>query len=65
MNLAIIGCSYTNYWDGNLFGNTYPKLIADDHSDINVYDASIGGAGNDSCYLRLRNIERNFGLFNK
>lgn len=65
MNLAIIGCSYTNYWDGNLFGNTYPKLIADDHSNINVYDASIGGSGNDSCYLRLRNIERNFGPIDK
>ena len=59
MNLAIIGCSYSNYYDGDCFGNTYPKLIADNYSNINVYDASLGGASNDSCYLRLQNIEKN------
>ena len=65
MNLAIIGCSYSNYYDGDCFGNTYPKLIADNYSNINVYDASLGGASNDSCYLRLQNIEKNFGSIDK
>jgi len=65
MNLAIIGCSYSNFWDGDIFGKTYPKLIADDYPDINIYDASLGGAGNDSCYLRLQNIEKNFGSIDK
>ena len=36
--------------------------VIKDNLNITVYDASIGGCGNNSLYLRVKNIEKNFIL---
>lgn len=65
MKIAVLGCSYSNWWDANIFNESVPALIAKDNANITVYDASIGGCGNNSLYLRVKNIEKNFGSLDK
>ena len=65
MKIAVLGCSYSNWWDAEIFNESVPALIAKNNLDITVYDASIGGGGNNSLYLRVKNIEKNFGSLDK
>jgi hypothetical protein len=63
--LFIVGCSYTNWNDGDCFGKSYPALIAKEYPDWHIYDASECGGTNDSAYLRLRHFEKLYGAPNK
>jgi hypothetical protein len=63
--LFIVGCSYTNFRDGECFGKSYPALIAKDYPHWHIYDASEPGGSNDSVYLRLRYLEKLYGAPDK
>lgn len=65
MRIAVLGCSYSNWWDGNIFNESVPALIAKDNANITMYDASVGGSGNNSLYLRVKHIEKEFGPLDK
>jgi hypothetical protein len=63
--IFIVGCSYTNWNDGDCFGESYPALIAKEYPNWHVYDASEPGGSNDSVYLRLRYLEKLYGAPDK
>jgi len=61
-NLAVVGCSYSHYADGNCLFKSYPAYIAENFPDWNVVDLSSPGSSNDSAYLRLFNFEHNYKI---
>ena len=61
-NLAIIGCSYTHWYDSNALLQTYPYLIAKNFPNYKVYDLSIPGGGNSSAFLRCKFVEDYYGI---
>lgn len=63
--IFIVGCSYTNWNDGDCFGESYPALIAKEYPNWHVYDKSEPGGSNDSVYLRLRYLEKLYGAPDK
>ena len=63
--IFIVGCSYTNWNDGDCLGESYPALIAKEYPNWHVYDASEPGGSNDSVYLRLRYLEKLYGAPDK
>jgi len=62
MNIAFLGCSYSNWYDGDCFGESYPALFAKNNPDVNVWDLSIPGSSNDSLYFRLLYAEKHFNI---
>lgn len=61
-NLAIVGCSYTHYYDGNCLFESYPALVAKQYKDYNVIDLSVPGGTNDSVYYRIRSFEKEYNI---
>lgn len=57
-SIAILGCSYTHWHDGNCELESYPALIAKKYKNYNVVDLSIPGGSNDSAYLRLQSFQK-------
>lgn len=52
--LAIVGCSYSHWSDGNCCHQSYPFLIAEQFLDYEIVDLSIPGSSNNSAYLRIK-----------
>jgi len=55
--IAVVGCSYSHWDDGECFLESYPALIAKNYPDYNVVDLSAPGSSNDSAYMRLFHFE--------
>lgn len=61
-NLAVVGCSYSHWADGDCMFKSYPAYIAENYPNWNVVDLSSPGSSNDSAYLRLFNFEHNYKI---
>ena len=59
-NIAVIGCSYSNYRDSNALFETYPALIANYFPEHFVIDLTLPGGSNSSAYLRLKWYEERY-----
>lgn len=57
-NLAIVGCSYTNWRDGDCLLQSYPALIANNFPEYNVIDLSICGDSNATVYYKIKQAEK-------
>lgn len=57
-NVAVIGCSYTNWRDGDCLLQSYPALIANDFPEYNVIDLSICGDSNATVYYKIKQAEK-------
>ena len=57
-NVAVIGCSYTNWRDGDCLLQSYPALIANDFPEYNVIDLSICGDSNSTVYYKIKQAEK-------
>ena len=63
--LFIAGCSYSHWYDGKCFEQTYPALIAKEYPDWHVYDASYGGSAIDGVWWRFQHLEEIYGAPDK
>ena len=62
MKIFAVGCSFSSFHSGKCgLGNSWIHQIAKNYPDAEVYDASLGGAGNDSIQLRFRFLEQKYG----
>ena len=61
-NVAVIGCSYTNWRDGDCLLKSYPALIANDFPAYNVIDLSICGDSNATVYYKIKQAEKQFKI---
>lgn len=57
--MAFLGCSYSNWDDGNCFYYSYPALVSKEFNNYNIVDMSIPGSSNDTLFLRLKYYEDN------
>jgi len=60
--IGIVGCSYSNWKEGNCLGKSYPALIAKDYQNYNVIDLTYSGSSNDSAYFRLWTFEQYYNI---
>jgi len=66
MKIFVFGCSFSSFHSGMCgFGKSWVHRLAKDNPEHHIYDASLGGAGNDSILHRLMLLEKNYGEPNK
>ncbi len=66
MKIFVFGCSFSSFHSGMCgFGNSWVHRLAQDNPEHHIYDASLGGAGNDHILHRLMLLEKNHGVPDK
>ena len=66
MKIFALGCSFSSFHSGMCgFGNSWVHRLAKDNPEHHIYDASLGGAGNDHILHRLMLLEKNYGVADK
>jgi hypothetical protein len=61
-NLAIVGCSYSHWKDGDCLNESYPAIIAQRFPNYNVIDLSMCGDSNEAAYYKIKKAEEFFGI---